>query len=209
MDINDPTNGALLPRDGESNSTAKTTRIRTSGAKQNDSIPILGDHTYSVLRGVAHASSIVIAVAILSLCFENVYFSDLTRPHINAILNAFQFIARLHDFIVAASLTGIVTYYLRSFICTEKGLPLGYVASAFQLSPQQLMSQEFWSASFSHPPKRKYWFGGLLILSTAIVGLTGPSSAILIIPQLDWWSFKDPFSGTNGFSWVDGSYENV
>lgn len=216
MAIDGDPNVALLP-EGEQ-STQKNARRATNMANpclnqadQEHKVPIQKTWTYPLLQGLAHLSSLLIAIAILTLCSTEVYFRDLSRPHNNSILNAFQFVAKLHEFIVGASLTGIVLYNLRYFLCTDEGLSFGYVTSALQTgSPQLLFSQEFWAPLTTHTRvKRQYWFVGLLVLAIALVGLIGPSSAILIIPQLDWWSLKDGFSGTDGFSWVNTSYENI
>ncbi|KAL9109637.1 MAG: hypothetical protein Q9227_005674 [Pyrenula ochraceoflavens] len=216
MAPNDRTSDALLPgnrvTDENAQNTMRMAKTQPSESEQDYHIPIRNTHTYPLLQGMAHATSVVVAAAILALCFTNTYFQDLTTPNINSILNAFQFVARFHELLVGASLTAVVTYYLRSFLVAEQGLPLGYVTSAFQLSsPQSLFSKEFWAATTSYTSTRRYWFGGLVLLSVAIAALIGPSSAILIIPQLDWWPIKNDiaFSGTGGFSWVNSSYESV
>ena len=218
MDSNNLSSDSLLPGNGYSihfqgstQSVVSSGGVEPSQITQESSIPIRRSHSYSLLRATAHISSILVAVAILSLCFTNTYFSDITRSNINSILNALQFVARIHEFLVGASLTGVVLYHMRGFLSTGDGLPLGYVASAFQItSPQILWSREYWAASVKHSrSKRIYWFGSLLTLAVSIVALIGPSSAILIIPELDWWSLKDPFSETGGYSWIDGSYEGL
>lgn len=185
----------------------------TSIVEQNSCVLIRSIQRYSLLRGLVHALSILIAAIVLTLCAKTVYFSDITQPNINSKLNYFQFVARLHEYTVCASLTGIMTYHLQNFLCSKDGLPLGYVACSFQaLQLQSLCSKEFWAASTcgnNNTSARKYCFTGLLVLVMTVGALIGPSSAVLIVPQLEWWPLRDPFSGTNGFSWIDSSYESL
>ena len=38
-----------------------------------------------------------------------------------------------------------------------------------------------------------------------IQALKAPSSAILVVPQLEWWKVNQPFGGTNGFTYLNAS----
>ena len=163
------------------------------------------------LQWLLHGASIAFTVAILVLCGRNVYFADLTRPNINSILNALMFVARFHEIIVSASLASMLLYHLRYELCASKGLPLFYLATPFQLSmPHMLFEPEFWSAlTAKDKNRRKYWFCASVLVATALTALIGPSSAILILPQLDWWVVKHPFAGTNGFTYLNASYDTL
>lgn len=52
-------------------------------------------------------------------------------------------------------------------------------------------------------------FGALVLVATFLTVIIGPSSAILILPQLEWWAVKHPFSATDGFTYPKGSCDSV
>ncbi|KAJ9604544.1 hypothetical protein H2200_010657 [Cladophialophora chaetospira] len=160
---------------------------------------------------VLHLSSVALTCTILALCWKNIYFADLTRPALNMRLNAFQFVARFHEFLVAASLGSIVLHHLRYELVTAKGLPYGFIASGFQLStPQFLFSRSFWRASFTRRYKRRTSvIAMLLFVAATLTALSGPSSAILVVPQVNWWPMKDPFSGTGGLTFLSGTHADL
>lgn len=179
--------------------------------RNSANVAIRKTHALPILQWLLHGASIAFTVAILVLCWRNVYFADLTHPGINSILNALQFVARLHELIVSASLVVMVLYHLRYELCASEGLPLVYLPAPFQLSmPQMIFKREFWSAlTAKDENRRKYWFGAGVLVATILTALIGPSSAILILPQLGWWPLKHPFSGTNGFTYLNGSYDDL
>ena len=179
--------------------------------RNSANVAIRKTHSLSFLQWLLHGASIAFTVVILALCGRNVYFADLTRPNINSILNALQLVARLHELIVSASLVTMALYHLRYELCASEGLPLVYLTTPFQLSmPQMVFKREFWSAlTAKDKNRREYWFCAGVLVATTLTALIGPSSAILILPQLDWWAVKHPFSGTNGFTYLDASYDTL
>lgn len=82
---------------------------------------------------------------------------------------------------------------------TGSGLPLGMVANAFELgSAQFLRRKSFWSSLWTVDPATKkrfpfraFWLVSLL--STMLVLVSGPSSAIAVIPTLDYFDLSQPF----------------
>lgn len=141
---------------------------------------------------------IAFAITVFVLCTRNIYLSHLSRPNLNSILKALQFVANLHELVLGASLATTVLYLMRCELCVANGLPLGYIICAFQLyRVDQLLSKEFWTTSMSTKGKRKHRFGAVVFVAILTGALLGPSSAILIIPDLDWWNMSDPFSGAS------------
>ncbi|KAL9611914.1 MAG: hypothetical protein Q9167_003467 [Letrouitia subvulpina] len=177
--------------------------IANAAIQKTSSLPLL--------QCLVHCSSVAFTVAVLTLNWRNIYFADLTKPNINSILSAFQFVAKIHEAIVSASLLAIVFYHLRYELCASSGLPLSYLAAPFQLSTlQPILERSFWSAlTVKNEIRRMYWFGISILIATILSALVGPSSAILLLPQLKWWAVKHPFSGTSGFSYLNGSYDNM
>lgn len=155
---------------------------------------------------VLHGTCILAGIVLFGLCSRNVYFLDFGQPSLNSILNALQFAAKAHDMILVASLTTMILYVTRYQLCARKGLPLGYLSCALHLSNIDcLLSREFWFASLAH--RQFQWFGMLILVATVMTAILGPSSAILMIPDLDWWPVPDPFSGHVGVMYINKSYD--
>lgn len=150
-----------------------------------------------------HIVPIAITAVLLSLNFNHVFFKNEDNTHVQALLNSFQFGAKLHEVLIAASLTSIVLYRVRRELLkpNAKGVALGFVTVPYELSDITLLaSTQFWGALTS--PRR----GGvrllewlpmtiLLIAGLFLVAVVGPSSAILMVPALNWFEVKSPFKG--------------
>lgn len=164
----------------------------------------------STIEWLLHLVSIIFTVAVLYLCGAQVYFLDITKPNINSILNTFQFVAALHGIIISISMGAMAVYHLQYELCAD-GLPFGYVLSPFQLgSLQMLFKLRFWKAALAGTnTTRAYFFGAGIFLLTIIQALVAPSSAILLVPQLDWWKVSQPFGGTDGFSYLNASQSHM
>lgn len=132
---------------------------------------------------------------------------DITKPNINSTLKTFQFVAALHDIIVSISMGAMAVYHLQYELCAADGLPFGYLLSPFQLgSLQVLFKPRFWKATLAKTNNaRAYFFGTGIFVLTVIQALIVPSSAVLVVPQLDWWKVNQPFGGTNGFTYLNAS----
>ncbi len=66
-----------------------------------------------ILRHSLHVFPILISVGVLSLSFAEVYFCDLGFQGLNSILKGFQFAAKFHEILLAASLSAIVLHTVR------------------------------------------------------------------------------------------------
>ena len=102
-------------------------------------------------------------------------------------LTALQFVAKIHEILMQASLVDILVYSIRSQVI--KGyIPLGALSGAAQASQlSYLWSLDFVTALGSRSLNvwRRVAFG--LAVSTLLVMITtvGPSSAVLMIPRPD------------------------
>ena len=165
----------------------------------------------STLEWLLHLASITFTIAVLYLCGAEVYFQDITKPNINSILNTFQFVAALHGIIIGISMGAMAVYHLQYELCAAGGLPFGYVLSPFHLgSLQMLFKPRFWKAALAKTnTARTYFFGAGIFVLTVIQALTAPSSAVLVVPQLDWWTVNQPFGGTNGFTYLNASQSSM
>lgn len=165
----------------------------------------------SPIELLAHCASLAFSAAVLWLCGSDTYFKDTNTTNINSILSTFQFVAALHTGIVAASMTAMAVYHLQYELCMASGLPLGYIAFPFQLSSiLGLLQPRYRRALLSNTnTTRKKLFGLGILVAVLLQALMNPSSAILIVPQLGWWSTTDPFGSTNGYSWINNTYTSL
>lgn len=111
---------------------------------------------------------------------------------LNEVLNTLQFAAKVHELLMIGSLSAIVLHFVRKFLVGVKGLPFGLLTAGYSVgSTEYIFSKAFWGSGFN----RVFWtLSILLIFCTLLANLLGPSSAIALIPNLDWWHVDDPFS---------------
>ena len=111
-----------------------------------------------------------------------------------------QFLAKLHELFITASLTTVLFGTVRHNLLQPNGLPFGALFAGFQFRDISfLVSKEFWSILFAKLDKvpRRTALWTLVILCTFLSVSVGPSSAILMRPRLDYW----PAGGTE--FWID------
>ena len=158
-----------------------------------------------------HAVPLVVTIAILCLNALKVYWQDLGSPNQNAVLQALQYAAKAQEIMMATSLTAIVVHRTQHDLFTSQGVPLGLITACYQLGdPLSCCKKEFfgglkarlrstdWSHSFPLP--------FLLIFGFALTSILGPSSAVAIIPRLDWWDV--PKAKAFGTEYTDRVYFN-
>lgn len=122
------------------------------------------------------------------------------------VLNWLQLAAKLYEIVVVASMATItVKAYKRSFV--EDGIPLGLLSAAYRVGDVfVLLSSTFWRglgyANWRQPSKlsgqeiKLLLLAAFFIVNTLLSQLVGPASAILIIPELDWFPLPGAFSRT-------------
>ncbi|KIX95139.1 uncharacterized protein Z520_09055 [Fonsecaea multimorphosa CBS 102226] len=148
-----------------------------------------------------HLAASAVTVAVVQLSFRNRYWMDLMDPNVQILpgitqggaMNALQLAAKLHELILVASLGTIVMHVAQAHLVGNHGLPLGMLANTFAIgSGDYMRTKGFWSSIWS--AKAHYWrFGLLSVLATILATLAGPSSAIAVIPSLNWFSVDKPF----------------
>ena len=127
---------------------------------------------------------------------------DLKDPNVEILsgitqggaLNALQLAAKLHELVLVASLGNILMHVAHSHLVGKHGLPVGMLANSFAVgSGDYLRTKAYWSSIVTG--KAHYWrFWLLSLLATLLATLAGPSSAIAIIPSLNWFSIGKPFT---------------
>ena len=147
-----------------------------------------------ISKFLIHIIALVATAAVVGVNFATVYGWDQGSLHIsdNQANNFLQFAAKLHEIVIVGSLTAIVMHHIRKRLVSSKGLPFGLLSSGYQVSSAEFLFSRGFRSAFSTD--------GTLILTLAatiiFVKVVGPSSAIVVIPRLDWWNVRTPFNST-------------
>lgn len=150
---------------------------------------------------------------ILQLSWRGVYWKDLddSNSSQNSALTTIQFVAKLHEICIVASLSAITLLQIQSVIVDGDGVPFGLLTSAYRISSiTYLWSWEFWSAllerRLSQVHHKKFRLFTIVILASSLTAVAGQSSAITLLPRLDWWPVSSPtldstlnYIGNNSF----------
>ena len=148
-----------------------------------------------LLHGIPHLLPLLATVAIICLNAREIYWQDLGLRDQNAKLQALQYASKAHEMMMVASLTAIVVFQIRYDLSGSKGVPLGFLTAGFQLSD---LSFVFTKKFFGGATARAHSIGCsrfspltyLLVLGFALTSVVGPSSAVAMIPRLDWWNMS-------------------
>ena len=145
-----------------------------------------------LLYCLPHMLPLSVTITILSLNAFGVYWQDLGRPNQNTVLQALQYVAKAHEVTMAASLTAMVVHQTHLDLKGPNGIPLGFLTAGFQLGdPLFVCTKEFFGGSMARVHSRRASRFSvlvyLLILGFALTLVVGPSSAVAMIPRLDWW----------------------
>ena len=141
-----------------------------------------------LLRGIQCVQSGLVSIRVSSRLQE-----ANTRP---IYANYIETRAKVHEIAIEASLSAIVFSYIRYELMLGDGIPFGALFSGLQISQASyLWSMEYWGTFSS---KNVSWKSKLRLLSVVtasifLAAVSGPSSAILLVPKLDYW----PAGSTN------------
>lgn len=137
-----------------------------------------------------HFLPVGITIYLLILNFAQVFWETPGIRGQNARLNALQLAAKIHELLVISSLSLIVLHFIQSELFRGGGIPMGGIFSAFQITDiSSLWKPGFWAAATTKEKNtRSILLVLLVVLSITIGALSGPSSAILMQPCLDWWT---------------------
>jgi hypothetical protein len=184
---------------------SENTPILSKGAAEKPKAPLR--RYFNPLRHLIHLVALGASGAVLQLSFRNVYWSDETNWDRKWFLfglaqqdtlNALQFVAKVHEILIVASLSSIMVHIVRRMLVGEKGVPFGLLVGAYQVGSADYL----FSGSFGHPfLKSLHPFSWRIFMMALGLGLmivyanmVGPASAIAVIPNLDWWPVTDPVS---------------
>lgn len=154
-----------------------------------------------------HILAICVTTAVCQLSFRNIYWMDLQPPDRPIVLgltqggalNLLQLAAKLHEMLILASITSLLIHVMQSYLTGPSGLPFAMLVNAFELGTGRFLRRKaFWSSLWSVDPAtgktfpfKSFWL--LSLFSTLLVTLAGPSSAIAVIPTLNYFDVHRPF----------------
>ena len=118
--------------------------------------------------------------------------------------NALQFVAKLHEIIIVASLSSMLLHHIRRRLVGPKGIPFGLLSSGYQSgSAEYLCSKSFWSSFRTNKILTL-----ILAISIVYTNMVGPSSAVALIPSLNWFSVAVPSKG-QAVLYLGGSFDQI
>lgn len=143
------------------------------------------------LRALVHVLPVAAALFLVIINLYQYYVGSSIQS-----LVFYQSIAKVFEIMAQASLAAIVFSYIRHETVLGQGVPLGALFSGLQLTQASyLWSTEFWSTITSDhlPLGRRSGLIAIIVSSIYLAAVVGPSSAVLLIPRLDYW----PAGSTN------------
>ncbi|CZR57718.1 uncharacterized protein PAC_07607 [Phialocephala subalpina] len=141
-----------------------------------------------------HSLPTAITVVLLVWNFCGVFFEPVGASNQNARLNALQFAAKLHEVLIAASLSAVILTCVQYETLHGRGVALGSLFASFQVTDVgSLWSPGLWATGLASGIQGRHFLLVLLVVLTVILGaVVGPSSAILMLPSLGYWDYRFP-----------------
>ncbi|KAL8821185.1 MAG: hypothetical protein Q9191_007362 [Dirinaria sp. TL-2023a] len=146
----------------------------------------------SLMQCFFHAIPLAVTLVVVGLNIFGVYWQDLGLPHQKAVLQALQYAAKAHEIMMTASMSAIVIHRAQHDLNDTQGMPFGLLTGGFKLGePLYLCTSQFLGASVvrkhSNGRPRLYPISILILVGVLLTSVVGPSSAVAMIPRLDWW----------------------
>ena len=155
------------------------------GYTEQTKIAIRKSRTTALLRALIHIIPVTVALWEVVLNW-NTYFVGYNVYN----LAYYQFGAKLHEMAIQASLSAVIFSYVRYELVLGDGIPFGALFSGLQISQASYFwSMEFWGTVCSQniPAKSKLRLLSVVAASIFLAAVTGPSSAILLVPRSNYW----------------------
>ena len=155
------------------------------GFDEQTKVAIRKSRKVALLRALIHLIPLAVALWEITINWNTYYLGS--APLNQAV---YQFGAKFHEITAQASIAAIVFSYVRHEMSLGQGLPFGALFSGLQVSQlSYLWSMEFWGSICSKhlPIRRRIGMAVVITLAFVLAAAVGPSSAILLIPRLDYW----------------------
>ncbi|GAD99736.1 hypothetical protein PTT_07440 [Paecilomyces variotii No. 5] len=153
--------------------------------REQPKIVIRRNKLSALLRALIHLIPVAASIGLIIVNIRGYYLGGNVDD-----VGLIQFAAKGHELFIQASLTFIITNVIASQLVSREGLPFGTLFSISQLSQVgYLFSSALFGSllSFDHLTVRAKSIIGLTIAAIILATTAGPSSAILMIPQVDPW----------------------
>ena len=162
-------------------------------------VVICHNRTIALGRSLVHILPTAAALWLVTLNLATYYVGSFIYAQVY-----YQILAKVLEVLIQASLATIVLAYIRHEMMLGNGLPFGALFSGLQIGQVgYLWSREFWGSirSNSLPCRRKLAIVPLILLAFTLAAGAGPSTAVLLVPRLDYW----PAGSTD--VWINGTKE--
>lgn len=157
--------------------------------QESSKIAIRKNRAVALLRTLIHLIPMGVALGEIILNW-NTYYVGVSIQN-QAI---YQVIAKIHELAIQASLATILLSYIRHEMTVGRGVPFGALFSGLHINQiTYLWSMEFWgTVKAAHLQfGRKIALLALVAICVVLGTLCGPSSAVLLVPRLDFWPAGD------------------
>lgn len=160
--------------------------LRNAGGK-----PVVLGTSARLWNSSVHLIPMALSAFLIVMNTQRWYWYDEEGPAMppDAISNMLQFAAKVYELLVIASL-GALTVKLFKRRLVESHMPLGLLTGAYRVGDiPYVFSTPFWKTI-----RKSGWLALFLFINTMVATLAGPSSAILMVPELDWYPLAGAFS---------------
>ncbi|KAL9109263.1 MAG: hypothetical protein Q9227_006018 [Pyrenula ochraceoflavens] len=177
-------------------------RNRSTPQNEPKKVIVSKSSRIAVRQSLVHILPVLTSVTILAVNIHGIYIGvDFSGPlHSDTIdLMFLQLAAKANELLIVASLSLMILHTLRYELLYGDGLPLGLIGSGLSFSSFGLFfRKEFYSSlkylSYNRKNRtRKIGFLALLIIAGLTAVLSGPASAVLLVPKSQTY----PLGGTD------------
>jgi len=112
----------------------------------------------------------------------------------DTIRNALQLVAKLYELVVVASLATLTLKVFKRQLVESK-LPIGLLTGAYRVGDIRYIFSPSFVVGLNSP---NTLLAVLLFVNTMVATLVGPASAILMVPELDWYPARYAFGELPG-----------
>ncbi|KAK0705476.1 hypothetical protein B0H67DRAFT_649803 [Lasiosphaeris hirsuta] len=172
---NGPKQGEPRPSSGDRSLNGEISKMIASTSRRSAFLSIL----------LFHLPPMAITAFFLALYLSSTQW-DASAAELNALLYA----AKVHETLIAISLSNILYHRLRYELLGSKGTVYGYLTSPFEIgNPLYLFSKTFRGAARSSWKLRSDIITTFLVVVCVLLAiLASPSSGVVMLPNFDWWA---------------------
>lgn len=171
------------------------------GISERTKIAIRKSRKIALLRSLVHIVPVGFALYEIILNWNTYYVGSTTYN-----LAFYQFLAKVHELTIQASVAAVVFSFVRSKMALGEGVPFGALFSGLQVGQvSYLWSMEFWGSIRSDhlSARRKLELLAIVSLSALLATTCGPSSAVLLVPRLELWP------AGNTYIWINATSQEL